>query len=70
MKKTTTVVYKEIKRSWHLFDAKGEILGRLATKIAELLMGKNKTYFSRQNDCGDYVVVINAKEITLSGKKE
>lgn len=61
---------KDIKRQWHLFDARGEILGRLATRVAELLMGKDKTYFTRQLDCGDNVVVINAKEVRLSGKKE
>jgi len=60
----------EIKRGWHLLDAKNQILGRLATKIAQLLMGKNKPYFVRHLDCGDYVVVVNAKEVKVTGKKE
>lgn len=60
----------EIKRDWHLVDAKGEILGRLATVIAGLLMGKVKPYFVRHLDCGDNVVVINAKDIKVTGKKE
>ncbi len=60
----------EIKREWHLYDAKDEILGRVATKIAKLLMGKDKPYFVRNLDCGDYVVVINAKDIKVTGKKE
>lgn len=60
----------EIKRDWHLIDAQDQILGRLVTKIAAILMGKNKPYFVRYLDCGDYVVVINAKNIKVTGKKE
>ncbi len=60
----------EIKRDWHLVDARGQVLGRLATIIAGKLMGKNKPYFVRHLDCGDNVVVINAKEIKVTGKKE
>lgn len=60
----------DIKRSWHLLDVKGEILGRTASKIAGLLMGKSKSYFVRNMDCGDHVVVINAKDIVVTGKKE
>ena len=60
---------KEIKRDWHEVDAKGEILGRVSTKIANLLMGKGKPTFSRHMDSGDNVVVINAEKIVLTGKK-
>lgn len=60
----------EIKRAWHFFDAKDKVLGRMAIEIAKLLTGKNKPYFVRHLDCGDYVVVINAKEIKVTGKKE
>lgn len=60
----------EIKRAWHLIDAKNQILGRLVTSIAEFLMGKTKPYFVRHLDGGDYVVVINAKDIKVTGKKE
>ncbi len=60
---------KEIKRSWHLIDADGAILGRLATEVARLLMGKHKPSFSRHLDMGDYVVVVNAEKVKLSGKK-
>ena len=67
---TKTTKAKEIKREWHLIDAKDKVLGRLATKIAQLLMGKNKPYFTHHLDCGDYVVVINAKEVKVTGKKE
>lgn len=61
---------KEIERSWHLIDANDVILGRTATKIAELLMGKSKPYFAKNMDCGDYVVVVNAKTVKVTGHKE
>ena len=60
----------QIKRQWHLFDAKGKILGRLATQVAQLLMGKGKPYFVRHLDCGDYVVVLNAQDVKVTGKKD
>ncbi|MDP3954795.1 MAG: 50S ribosomal protein L13 [bacterium] len=61
---------QDIKREWHLFDADDKILGRLATELAEVLMGKNKVYFARHLDIGDFVVVINAKKVKVTGKKE
>jgi large subunit ribosomal protein L13 len=60
----------EIERDWHLIDVKGKILGRTATGIALLLMGKGKPYFAKNLDCGDNVVVINAQEVAVTGKKE
>jgi len=68
----TTVATKasEIKREWHLIDVKDKTLGRVASEIAQLLMGKSKPYFVRNLDCGDYVVVINAKGVKTTGKKE
>jgi large subunit ribosomal protein L13 len=60
---------KEVTRVWHLVDAKDEILGRLCTKIADLLTGKGKATFSRHMDMGDYVVVINAEKVMVSGRK-
>ena len=60
----------DIKRIWHLFDAKNEVLGRLSTKIALILMGKNKSYYTPHLDTGDYVVVTNTQKVALSGKKE
>jgi len=59
----------EIKREWVLIDAKDQVLGRLSTKIANLLMGKSKPYFARNLDCGDFVVVVNAKDIKITGLK-
>ena len=60
----------EIERAWHLIDVKGKILGRAATEAALLLMGKSKPYFAKNLDCGDNVVVINAQEVAVTGKKE
>jgi large subunit ribosomal protein L13 len=60
----------QIARGWHEVDLKDQTLGRAATKIAELLMGKNKSYFVRNLDCGDYVVVTNAAEFVTTGNKE
>ncbi len=60
---------KEVTRNWHLIDAKGEVLGRLATKIATLLMGKNKAIYSTHMDMGDFVVVLNAEKIEVTGRK-
>jgi large subunit ribosomal protein L13 len=68
--KTYQPKQKEVKRGWHLIDAKGQILGRLSSRIVKLLMGKHKAGYSAHMDVGDYVVVINAKEIVVSGKKE
>jgi large subunit ribosomal protein L13 len=59
-----------IVRSWHLIDVKEQTLGRISSQIAQLLMGKAKSYFVRNLDCGDYVVVVNAKQVVLTGNKE
>jgi len=67
--KTYQPKQKEIKRNWHLIDAKGKVLGRMASEIAQLLMGKHKANYATHIDMGDYVVVLNAKEVELTGKK-
>ena len=59
----------EIERNWQVVDAEGKILGRLATEIANTLRGKNKPNFTPHMDTGDFVVVINAGKISLTGKK-
>lgn len=61
---------KDIERAWHLIDAKNKILGRLSSQVAVYLAGKNKVYYVPYLDTGDFVVVINAEKIQLSGKKE
>ncbi len=59
----------ESERKWYLVDAKDKVLGRLASRIALLLMGKRKTIYSPHTDPGDYVVVINAEKVKLTGNK-
>ena len=59
----------EIERKWYLIDAKDQILGRLATRISRLLTGKDKPLYTPHLECGDHVVVINAKKIRVTGNK-
>lgn len=70
MTATQSTKQQDIKREWHLIDVKGQTLGRISTKIARLMMGKSKPYFVRNLDCGDYVVIVNAKDVKVTGKKE
>jgi large subunit ribosomal protein L13 len=58
-----------IKRDWYVVDAEGKTLGRLASEIAKVLRGKNKPIFTPHMDCGDYVIVVNAEKIKVTGKK-
>lgn len=67
--KTVSANKETADKKWHLVDAEGETLGRLATRVAKVLRGKYKTNYTPHADCGDYVVVINAEKIELSGKK-
>ena len=60
----------DLSRKWYLIDAKGKTLGRIATVAASILRGKNKPIFSSHIDCGDFLVIINAKEVAVTGKKE
>lgn len=69
-KLTAPTKAKEITRSWHIFDVKDKVLGRVAVEIAHALVGKAKPNFVRNLDCGDYVVVINSKDVAVTGKKE
>ena len=69
MKTTQSVKASEIKRQWYLIDAENLVLGRLASRIASILRGKTKTNYTPHMDCGDYVVVINADKIVLTGSK-
>ncbi len=68
--KTYQPKQKEIKREWHLVDAKGQVLGRVSSDVAKLLMGKNKTTYASHLDTGDFVVVINAEKVKLTGNKK
>ncbi len=69
MTKTVHIPREKIKREWHLVDVKGQTLGRVMTQISSLLIGKHKLDLSFHNDHGDYVVVINAKDIKVTGRK-
>ena len=66
---TNTFSSKDIKRNWHLVDAKDKILGRLASEVATKLMGKHKVEYVPYLDNGDIVVVTNAKEVKVTGRK-
>ncbi len=72
MKKETITSPKKkaiAERSWRIYDAKDRVLGRIATEIASTLRGKNKPSFTPHIDCGDFVIVVNARYVVLTGKK-
>ena len=66
---TYSLKKNDINKKWFLIDAKGLVLGRLAVKIASILRGKHKSTFSPHLDCGDNVIVINAKKVMMTGNK-
>ena len=68
-KVTRSIKPAEVEKKWHLIDADGLVVGRLAVVIANLLRGKHKTSFTPHVDCGDHVVVINAGKVRFTGKK-
>ncbi len=68
--KTYTINKKDLLRKWYLIDAKGKTLGRIATVAAGILRGKEKGIFSPHIDCGDFLIIINAKDVVVTGKKE
>ena len=65
-----TTKQSDIKHNEHEIDAQGVVLGRLATKVANLLMGKSKPYFTHHLDCGDFVTLTNAGKVKITGKKD
>ena len=67
--KTYSAKPKEIEQQWYLVDAEGQTLGRLATRIADTLRGKRKPQYTPHIDTGDFVVVVNAEKIAVTGKK-
>jgi large subunit ribosomal protein L13 len=69
MMKTYSTKASDIKRQWHVIDASGKVLGRLATQAAGLLMGKHKPLFSPNLDSGDFVVIINADKVRVTSNK-
>ncbi|MFZ1721349.1 MAG: 50S ribosomal protein L13 [Microgenomates group bacterium] len=69
MQKTYQQKTSEVVRNWHLVDANGQVLGRIATEIAKHLIGKNKPTYTPHIDAGDYVVVVNAAKFIVTGNK-
>ena len=67
---TTSIRAEEITRDWYLVDADNQTLGRLASRVAQILRGKNKRYFTPHMDMGDFVVIINAEKVKVTGNKE
>ena len=67
--KTFVPKLKDITQDWHLVDAEGLVLGRLASRIASILMGKEKPTYTDFLDCGDFVIVVNAEKVRLTGTK-
>ena len=69
MKNTYMQKKETVKRDWYVIDAEGVNLGRLATRVADVLRGKHKPTFTPHVDCGDFVIVVNASKINLTGNK-
>lgn len=67
--KTYVTKPAEVERAWHVVDAEGQTLGRLATTVATVLRGKHKPIYSPSVDCGDYVIVVNADKVAVTGKR-
>ena len=67
--KTYSVKKADIERAWHVMDAEGKTLGRLATEVATLLKGKHKPTYTTNLDVGDYVIVVNAEKVVVTGNK-
>ena len=67
--KTISANAATVNKQWYVIDAEGQVLGRLASQVAKILRGKNKPDFTPHVDCGDYVIVINADKVKLTGKK-
>ena len=67
--KTFVAKPAEVKRDWYIVDAEGKTLGRMAAEIASRLRGKHKPEYTPHTDCGDYIVVINAEKVAVTGKK-
>ena len=69
MKNTYMQKKETVKRDWYVIDAEGVNLGRLATRVADVLRGKHKPTFTPNIDCGDFVIVVNASKVNLTGNK-
>ena len=68
--KTSYIKAKEVDKKWHVVDATGKTLGRLSSKVAQILRGKQKVNFTPHMDMGDFVIIVNAEKVLLTGNKE
>ena len=68
--KTFSAKPQEVERKWYVIDAADKVLGRVAVEAANILRGKNKTIFTPHVDCGDFVIIVNADKVVLTGNKE
>jgi len=68
--KTTSIRAEEVSRKWFIVDAEGQTLGRLASEIAQIIRGKKKPFYTPHMDMGDFVVVVNAEKVKVTGNKE
>jgi len=69
VKKTYVTKPEDIQRKWYVVDAKGRTLGRLASEVAQVVRGKHKPIYSPSTDVGDYVIVVNAEQVSVTGRK-
>ena len=67
--KTYSAKPKDIKKNWYLIDAEDQVLGRLATRVADILRGKNKPIYTPHIDTGDFLIIINAEKVIVTGKR-
>ncbi|MDA2916606.1 50S ribosomal protein L13 [Nitrospinae bacterium AH_259_B05_G02_I21] len=67
--RTVSVRKEDVERKWLVVDAEGKVLGRMASQVATILRGKHKPFFTPHVDCGDFVIVVNADKVRLTGKK-
>jgi large subunit ribosomal protein L13 len=67
--RTISAREQDIQRDWYVIDAQGQTLGRLATRVATILRGKHKPIFTPHVDCGDYVIIVNAEKVHVTGQK-
>ena len=68
--KTSYIKAKEVDKKWHVVDATGKTLGRLSSKVAQILRGKQKVNYTPHMDMGDFVIIVNAEKVLLTGNKE
>jgi large subunit ribosomal protein L13 len=69
VKTTVSAKEQDVQHDWYVIDAQGQTLGRLATRVATILRGKNKAIFTPHVDCGDFVIIVNAEKVHVTGRK-